>query len=371
MRGSAVQRDQTDTRPISGRRSRVALGLCAGLVLTVGSGFAGAAAGHNSHLSLNPAGHSSGVLPVPDALSSQAAAYWQSHLTSTQAGSSPGGSAGATAKATAQAGAQTGSSTPAPAPDPVPAPAGPTAAEAAQNLLTSVPMAVSNPLTGTPFGGLPQVGAIFSTSNGSPTGHYCSGSVVDSPNGDIVVTAAHCVADTTGYVSDIAFVPDYHDGVDPYGVWEVTSIVVSPQWLNDTDPDDDVAFLTVHQSGSSTRIQDVVGGDQLGIDTGYTNLVQVVGYPTDTQEPVTCDNYTSQFTDPSLTSPQLEFDCDNYPSGTSGSPFLTSVDSTTNLGTVVGVIGGFETGGDTPQVSYSVYFDSSVAGLLATAEAQS
>jgi hypothetical protein len=48
-----------------------------------------------------------------------------------------------------------------------------------------------------------------------------------------------------------------------------------------------------------------------------------------------------------------------------------NVDSNTNLGTVVGVIGGFETGGDTPSVSYSIYFDDSVASLLATAEAQS
>ena len=362
-----MDKDQTDTCLTTARRGRVALGLCAGLVLTVGSGFAGVAAGHGSHLSVDSAGHQSGVLPVPDALSSQAAAYWQSHLAAPSA-TAPGVSKTSPTAASAAPSARPTVSTPVAVPDPAPAPTGDLMAAAAP---VSVPMTVSDPLTGTPFGGLPQVGAIFSTSNGSPTGHYCSGSVVNSPNGDIVVTAAHCVADTTGYVSDIAFVPDYHDGVDPYGVWEVTSIVVSPQWLNDTDPDDDVAFLTVHQSGSSTRIQDVVGGDQLGIDTGYTNLVQVVGYPTDTQEPVTCDNYTSQFTDPSLTSPQLEFDCDNYPSGTSGSPFLTSVDSTTNLGTVVGVIGGFETGGDTPQVSYSVYFDSSVAGLLATAEAQS
>ena len=115
----------------------------------------------------------------------------------------------------------------------------------------------------------------------------------------------------------------------------------------------------------------MVGGDQLGVDAGYGNLVQVVGYPTSTQEPVTCTNYTSQFTDPSLSSAELEFDCDNYPSGTSGSPFLMDVNSNTNLGTVIGVIGGFETGGDTPQVSYSVYFDSTVASLLATAEAKS
>ena len=371
MRGSAVDKDRTDACLSAGRRGRVALGLCAGLVLTVGSGFAGAAAGHNARLTVDSAGQSSGVLPVPDAVSSQAAAYWQSHLASPPAGATPKPS---TVSAAASAAPGGSSLTPVAVPDPAPIPSGSMTIEAAPNAPATpvnIPMTVSSPLTGTAFGGLPQVGAIFSTSNGSPTGHYCSGSVVNSPNGDIVVTAAHCVADTTGYVSDIAFVPDYHDGVDPYGVWEVTSIVVSPQWLNDTDPDDDVAFLTVHQSGSTARIQDVVGGDQLGVDAGYSNLVQVVGYPTDTEEPVSCTNYTREFTDPSLTNPQLEFDCDNYPSGTSGSPFLAHVDSTTNLGTVVGVIGGFETGGDTPQVSYSIYFDSSVADLISTAEAQS
>lgn len=336
------------------RRGRVALGLCFGLLLTVGSGLAGAMSGHDTQLALDSRILQTGVLPVPEATASQAASYWQSQLAAQSTAS------GAPAPA-----AKTNAAVPAPAPvptvtsAPVPAPA------------PTVPMSVSSPLSGAAFTGLPQVGAIFSTSNGSPTGHYCSGSVVDSPNGDIVVTAAHCVADTTGYVSDIAFVPGYHDGQDPYGVWEVTNIVVSPQWLNDTDPDYDVAFLTVHLSAAGTRLQDVVGGDQLGVSAGYGNLVQVVGYPTSTQEPITCTNYTSEFTDPSLSSPQLEFDCDNYSSGTSGSPFLAHVNSNTGLGTVVGVIGGYETGGDTPQVSYSVYFDSSVAGLLSTAEAKS
>jgi V8-like Glu-specific endopeptidase len=304
----------TDKAPTPGRHHRVGAGLCIGLLLSFGASLAAA----------DPAGDAS----VPSAR----------YLSETSQLSAPQSSA-----------SQTRSGRPA----------------------ISLPTVPSGPLSGQPFGGLPQVGAIFSTSNGSPTGHYCSGSVVDSPTGDIVVTAAHCVADTTGYVSNIAFVPDYHDNQNPYGVWPVTNIVVSPQWLNDTDPDYDVAFLTVHRPGSAARIQDVVGADKLGIDAGYTNLVQVVAYHTDTEEPVTCNNYTSQFTDPSLTSPQLEFDCGNYPTGTSGAPFLTDVDSNTDLGTVIGVIGGYKTGGSTPSVSYSIHFDGSVARLLAAAEAQS
>jgi V8-like Glu-specific endopeptidase len=126
----------------------------------------------------------------------------------------------------------------------------------------------------------------------------------------------------------------------------------------------------VHQEDSATKIQDVVGGDDLGLDPSYTDLTQVIGYPESTEEPVTCTNYTQEYSDPSLTTPQLQFDCDNYPGGTSGGPFLQSVDSNTDLGTVVGVIGGFEAGGDSPNVSYSVYFTGWTGSLFAQAESE-
>ena len=48
---------------------------------------------------------------------------------------------------------------------------------------------------------------------------------------------------------------------------------------------------------------------------------------------------------------QLEFDCDGYTDGTSGSPFLIGVDAATGDGTMIGVIGGYQQGGDLPDVS--------------------
>jgi hypothetical protein len=228
----------------------------------------------------------------------------------------------------------------------------------------STPMSVSDPLTGRPFSGIPQVGAIFGFSDGSLTSHHCSGSVVSSPHGDIVVTAAHCVSGTAA--GDIAFVPGYNNGSEPYGVWVASAVVVAPQWTADRNPDYDVAFLVVHNSASATPIQDVVGADTLGINQSYDALTQVVGYPSDTNQPITCTNYTTEFS-----ATQLQFDCDGYPGGTSGSPFLTQVNSLTGLGTVVGVIGGYETGGYSPNVSYSIYFNDWVAQLLTQAESQS
>ena len=253
----------------------------------------------------------------------------------------------------------------------LPSPTG-TAGTLNEALASGSPMSVSNPLAGSPFTGVPQVGALFGTSDGSidGQGHYCTGSVVNSPQGDVIVTAAHCVYDSSGVYTDIAFVPGYHDGQDPYGVWIPSAVVVAPQWASGSDPNYDVAFIVVHEEGSSTKLQDVVGGDTLGLSPAYGDMTQVIGYPASTEEPVSCTNYTSQFSDPSLTTPQLEFDCDDYPGGTSGGPFLQSVDSNTNLGTIVGVIGGYEAGGDSDNVSYSVYFGDWVGSLFAQAESE-
>ena len=69
---------------------------------------------------------------------------------------------------------------------------------------------------GKAFSGTPAVGALFSTSAGKLSQHFCSASVINSPHGDLVITAAHCVTHTSGTV---VFVPGYNNGTTPYGVW--------------------------------------------------------------------------------------------------------------------------------------------------------
>jgi V8-like Glu-specific endopeptidase len=296
------------------------------------------------------------VIPIPSDAADAAASYWASRL----------GTASGTQPADSGTAAYGQAPTPAlPSPD-----VGGVLEQAI--MASSSPMAVSVPLASSPFGGVPQVGALFSASDGSVQGqgHYCTGSVVNTPQGDIVLTAAHCVYDTNGAYTDLAFVPGYHDGQDPYGVWTPADVVVPPQWAADEDPDYDVAFLVVHEAGSRARIQDVVGGDQIQLNPAYSGLTEVIGYPQDTEKPITCTNMTAQVSDPSLTTAQLEFDCQNYPGGTSGGPFLRGVDANTGLGTVVGVIGGFEAGGDTPDVTYASYFSPWVGALLAQAESK-
>jgi len=217
--------------------------------------------------------------------------------------------------------------------------------------------------TGKPFGGTPAVGALFSTSNGQLGTHFCTASVVSSPHGDLLVTAAHCVSGTQG---TIAFVPGYANGKAPYGIWYVSRVFTDRAWNNSTSQDDDVAFLQVQQNNTSTPIEDVTGAERLGIDLPEVELTHVIGYPNGASEPMICRNWTRAFSPA-----QLEFDCGGYPNGTSGGPFLVRVDHFTGQGTVMGVIGGYEQGGDDPAVSYSAVFGQNVAALYKTAEADS
>jgi V8-like Glu-specific endopeptidase len=110
--------------------------------------------------------------------------------------------------------------------------------------------------------GVPEVGALFA--NASSTQHGCTASVVDSLQGDVLLTAAHCVS---GNGAGMVFAPGYHDGISPYGRWTVTALHLAPGWLKSQDPQDDFAFLTVAPrtiDGRRIEIQQVTGAYQLG-----------------------------------------------------------------------------------------------------------
>ncbi|MCX4685391.1 trypsin-like peptidase domain-containing protein [Kitasatospora purpeofusca] len=180
----------------------------------------------------------------------------------------------------------------------------------------------------------------------------CTASVVRSPQRNLLVTAAHCVQSRRiGLLDGLVFTPGYRNGYSPYGSWPVESVTVDPHWESDDDPEYDVAFVTVRAVGGR-QVEDAVGGNPLGTDQGFGLAVSVTGYPNERDEPITCSGLTA-----SQSPTQERFDCGGYTDGTSGSPWLT-----TN-GRVIGVIGGYQEGGATPQTSYSITFDERVAEL--------
>ena len=164
--------------------------------------------------------------------------------------------------------------------------------------------------------------------------------------------------------SGVVFVPGYDRGAAPYGIWTVTKVYADQSWTSSSNPDDDVAFLRVSQAGSIVPIEDVTGAEVLKTGTPARQLVEVIGYPDSGSQPIVCRNWTRE-----PMSEQLEFDCGGYTDGTSGGPFLASVNPLTGQGTVIGVIGGYEQGGLTPQVSYSPMFGANVAALYRRAVA--
>jgi V8-like Glu-specific endopeptidase len=202
-----------------------------------------------------------------------------------------------------------------------------------------------------------RVGALFVRAGS--TDHFCTASVVASPARNLLITAAHCIngGNGAGYKQDIVFIPDYRDGDEPYGIWTPERLLVAPQWAKSADPDYDVGFVVL-QPHDGQNIQQVLGGSQLAIDSGYRYLVRVTGYPASGNAPITCLNWTSR-----QSATQLRFNCDGYTGGTSGSPWVTRFNATSRTGTIVGVIGGYQQGGDTPSVSYSALLGSDIHQL--------
>jgi V8-like Glu-specific endopeptidase len=230
------------------------------------------------------------------------------------------------------------------------------------------PVALAAPLNvadANSFGGTPAVGALFYRQGGRLQ-HFCTASVVRSKHENLLATAAHCMLGRKlTPAGTVVFAPGYHNGRFPYGQWIVRAAYTDRQWRAHQDPDDDVAFLVAGRAGR--RIQKYTGGETLVTGARLPQEVRVMGYPDSSSSPVFCDAAARAFSKRRLR--QMVFYCTDYTNGTSGGPFLARVSGATDTGRLIGVIGGYERGGFTPDVSYSARFGGSVAALFRTAQA--
>ncbi|QKW19476.1 trypsin-like serine protease [Kitasatospora sp. NA04385] len=274
-------------------------------------------------------------------------------VAATGCGSSGGGAAASGAAASA----------PSPVPATLTSGTGPPAAHgwSRQRLLAAVDRPRGTTRTAAPTPLDSRVGAVFT--HGPDGDHFCTASVVDSPGRNLIVTAAHClVQPRIGRTrTDLVFAPGYRNGDTPSGVWPVDAVTVDPAWRRDGDPDVDVAFATVRPQ-DGRQVQEVLGGNRLGTDPGHDLEVKVTGYPSTADQPITCSTVATE-----QSPTQLRIDCPGYTGGTSGSPWVTRLDPGTRTGTVVGVIGGYQEGGDSADTSYSSYFGERVRALYAQA----
>ena len=203
------------------------------------------------------------------------------------------------------------------------------------------------------------VGPLFP--HGVAAGHTCTASVVRSTSGDLILTAAHCVAGTG---ADWVFAPGFDDGATPEGTWTVTGAYVEPGWASGQDPDADIAVLRVaprHVDGRLVTVQDVAGSNPMGTGARPGTTITDVAYNagSDTTHVCTARVYRRAGVP--------AFDCDGFAGGSSGSPWLAP--DADGVLTVRGLIGGLNQGGCSPSTSFSSPIDAGAIALLRRADA--
>lgn len=197
----------------------------------------------------------------------------------------------------------------------------------------------------------PRIGAIFL---GGQSLHACTGSVVHSATGDLVLTAAHCIADGI----DASFVPAFAKTAALQDYWHIDEVYFDERWLEGQDPLADFAVARVSRDGGGSVEATVGGGFALGPRPDVGTDVDVTGYPLGVGgDPIGCVARVATLENgyPSLR-------CSGLVDGTSGAPWLSG-------GTEVGITGGLHGGGCLENVSYAPPFDDAVTRLMTRAEA--
>jgi Trypsin-like peptidase domain len=196
-----------------------------------------------------------------------------------------------------------------------------------------------------------RVGAIFLDGG---TQHVCTGSVLHSTGGNLVLTAAHCLAGA----AQITFAPGLSGDGPPPDLWTADNVYLDPRWVSSKDPHADYAIARVINDHAGSVESQAGLALTLGTTPSPGSHVSVVGYPSGVGgSPIGCQGSTA-LTDggfPSLV-------CQGLVGGTSGAPWVSGT-------AVTGLIGGLERGGCAENVSYSAPFDDHIAQLLARAEA--
>jgi hypothetical protein len=197
----------------------------------------------------------------------------------------------------------------------------------------------------------PRVGAVFLSGTDL---HACTGSVLHSAGGDLVLTAAHCL----GPGDPATFAPGFARKTAPADLWSMDVLYLDPRWVANKDPRADYAIARVSRADGGSVEAQVGSALSLGSAPAKGSRVNVVAYPAGVGGmPVGC-----QATTGTSDGGYPELPCAGLVDGTSGAPWISG-------STVTGVIGGLHAGGCAENLSYSSPFDQHITDLLARAEA--
>jgi V8-like Glu-specific endopeptidase len=130
--------------------------------------------------------------------------------------------------------------------------------------------------------GFRQNGVIFIVLPGGFGLARCSGTSVNAPNSSVVITAGHCVNEGGPghwFNQDWVFVPGYHDGVRPFGVFVAKWLGATAPWIQGGSENADVGAAVVSRNERGQSLGTAVGGDDIAWNLPPNQVFDVHGYP--------------------------------------------------------------------------------------------
>jgi hypothetical protein len=203
---------------------------------------------------------------------------------------------------------------------------------------------------------------------------YCSGTAIDSPTRQLVLTAGHCLNSgreggrPSVWSRYLEFVPGYEGGAAPLGIFVARRghVRTPRQWTGHGNPDFDLgAFLTRPDLDGVNLADAVGGGAAIATDLSRRQKFQTFGYPGKSRFMKTCaSGYIGDdlFSTPLPGPPTLGIHC-HWPPGSSGGGWLIADGTQIN-----GVSTYFHSDADLRHSrrapTYSPYFSATTVGQL-------
>jgi hypothetical protein len=196
---------------------------------------------------------------------------------------------------------------------------------------------------------------------------YCSGTAINSPSRQLVLTAGHCLnagAEYRGnlWFRDILFVPAYTAGKAPFGAFPAQSnkIFAAPQWTNRNNSDFDVGAFLAHPNNQGVNVADAVGGGAtIALGLSRKQRFASFGYPGNAQRMQGCNSPyigDDRLSFPLPGPPTLGIGCHWAPGASGGGWLIEGGTQINGLNSYLHV--------DNPSRTYSPYFSQETVGKL-------
>lgn len=204
-----------------------------------------------------------------------------------------------------------------------------------------------------------EVGKVFFTDPSDGKDYVCSGSALNSPSKQMVVTAGSCVHGGQGrtWMTNWTYAPRYRSGDRPFGTFAAKQFRTFNAWMDSSAPGRDVGLVTTWPL-NGTRLVDATGGQGLAWNYPQKVDVTILDYSTDRsggEIQQWCTGPTAQ----GYFSGTIGIYC-MFGGRASGGPWLQQFDDSSGIGYVNGVMSAIDCSG----WNQSPYFDSAVKSMV-------